>query len=116
MRYNASEKAGYFMTPDEAINIMVERITRHFRPERIILFGSQAHGKATLDSDIDLLVVFNDCANRKAATISILKSLADLPVSKDIIVTTSKELETRGMLESTILYPALHEGKVIYAA
>jgi uncharacterized protein len=99
----------------EAINIMVDRIADLFKPEKIILFGSQARSTAGPDSDVDLLVVFNVCADRKAATISILKSLADLPVGKDIVVTTSGELETRGKLASTILYPALQEGKVVYA-
>ncbi len=99
----------------EAIDIMVERIVGRFKPEKIILFGSQARGAAQPDSDIDLLVVFATCPDRKAATISIMKALADLPVGKDIVVTTSEELETRGRLFSTILYPALREGKVLYA-
>ena len=55
------------------------------------------------------------CGNLRAATVAILKSLADLPVSKDIIVTTPEELATRGQLRSTVLYPAVHEGKVVYA-
>ena len=99
----------------EAIDIMVERIVGRFKPEKIILFGSQARGTAEIGSDIDLLVVFTTCPDRKAATISIMKALADLPVGKDIVVTTSEELETRGRLSSTILYPALREGKVLYA-
>jgi len=94
---------------------MVERIADRFSPERIILFGSQARGGAGSESDIDLLVVLPVCDNRRAATLSIMKLLADLPVGKDIVVTTPQELETRGKLASTILYPALHEGKVIYA-
>lgn len=99
----------------EAIAIMVERIAGRFKPEKIILFGSQACGNAGPDSDVDLLVVLAVCKDRKAATVSIMKSLADLPVGKDIVVTTAEELETRGKLASTILYPALREGKVVYA-
>jgi len=41
------------ITPDEAINIIVERIRGLFNPDRIILFGSQARGDANSDSDID---------------------------------------------------------------
>ena len=103
------------ITTSEAIAVMVERIASRFKPERIILFGSQAGGGAGPDSDIDLLVVFPDCADRKAMTIAIMKSLADLPVGKDIVVTTTDELRTRGRLSSTILHPALREGKVLYA-
>jgi len=100
---------------NEAIRIMVERITNLFNPDQIILFGSQARGDAGVDSDIDLLVVMPSCENRKAITISIMKSLSDLPVSKDIVVTTSQELALRGKLANTVLNPALHEGRVIYA-
>ena len=94
---------------------MIERIVARFRPEKIILFGSQARGQADLDSDVDLLVVLPECEDRKTATISIMKSVADLPLGKDIVVTTSEELETRGRLVSTILYSALQEGEVLYA-
>lgn len=100
---------------DEAIKIMVQRIADRFSPEQIILFGSQARGDAGSDSDIDLLVVLSKCDNRRAAALSMMKSLADLPVGKDIVVTTPQELETRGKLASSVLYPALHEGKVLYA-
>ena len=103
------------ITIDEAIETMVQRIASRFCPEKIILFGSRARGDARLDSDIDLLVVLPVCENRKAATISMMKSVADLPVGKDIVVTTTQELETRGKLASTVLYPAIHEGKVVYA-
>lgn len=103
------------ITTDEAIAVMVERIADRFKPEKIILFGSQARGDTGAESDVDLLVVLPECENRKLTTISIMKALADLPVSKDIVVTTPEELETRGNLLSTILYPALREGKVIYA-
>jgi hypothetical protein len=44
-----------------------------------------------------------------------MKLLADLPVGKDIIVTTPQELETRGKLASSVLYHALREGNVLYA-
>jgi predicted nucleotidyltransferase len=100
---------------NEAIRIMVERITSLFNPDQIILFGTQARGDADVDSDIDLLVVMPSCENRKAITISIMKSLSDLPVSKDIVVTTSQELALRGKLANTVLNPALHEGRVLYA-
>lgn len=103
------------ITADEATAIMVERIVQRFQPEKIILFGSRARGDARADSDVDLLVVLASCDDRKAATISMMRAVADLPVSKDIVVTCTRDLETRGKLASTVLYPALREGKVVYA-
>ena len=44
------------------INEAVRRLSERFRPERIILFGSYARGKADDKSDLDLLVI---CPLRK---------------------------------------------------
>jgi predicted nucleotidyltransferase len=40
-----------------AIQAIVGRIVAHYAPEKIVLFGSHAHGQPDEDSDIDLLVV-----------------------------------------------------------
>ena len=36
---------------------IAEKIRKNYDPEKIILFGSFAYGKATRDSDIDMLIV-----------------------------------------------------------
>jgi len=41
---------------DPKINAYVRRFAQEFHPERVILFGSYAHGRPTSDSDVDLLV------------------------------------------------------------
>ncbi len=93
---------------------MAERVARDFRPLRIILFGSHARGEAGRDSDVDLLIVLDQCADRRQAALAIRRALAGFPVPKDIIVTTPDEITRRGDLIGTVLRPALREGKVIY--
>jgi len=93
---------------------MVDRIVEQFQPLQIILFGSYARGEATAHSDIDLLVVFAEIADKREKTITIRESLADLPVAKDIVVTTPMEIAEYGNLVGRVLRPALQEGKVIY--
>jgi len=39
------------------IQTLASKIARQFRPQKIILFGSYAEGKAGPDSDVDLLVI-----------------------------------------------------------
>jgi uncharacterized protein len=39
---------------------LLDPVVRYFKPQRVILFGSRARGKATRDSDIDLLVIVDD--------------------------------------------------------
>lgn len=92
----------------------VERIVRQFHPLRIILFGSWARGDARPDSDLDLLVVLPQVANKRRATIEILRALNGLPTSKDVVVTTSQEIAARRDFPGDVLFPALAEGRIVY--
>jgi predicted nucleotidyltransferase len=93
---------------------IVDRIARRFNPLRILLFGSWARGEAQSDSDIDLLVILPQIKDKRQIAVLIGNSLSDLPVSKDIVVTTPEEIARRGDLIGDVLRPALREGKVIY--
>lgn len=90
------------------------RLVSRFRPERIIVFGSQARGDATQQSDLDLLVVVPDATDIKSATRDMYEVLDDLPIAKDIVVATLADIDRFGDLVGTILQPALREGVTIY--
>lgn len=92
----------------------VDRIVQKFHPIRIILFGSWARGSAREDSDLDLLVVLPSVEHKRQAAIQIGNSLSNLPIGKDIIVTTPEDIEKYGKTVGDILLPALEEGKVVY--
>ena len=96
------------------ISIMTERIVRDFDPLQIILFGSQARGDADRDSDIDLLVVFRELTDKRKTAIDIDRALADLPIAKDIIVSTPEELERSRTRIGSVLRYAQQEGKVLW--
>ncbi len=82
---------------------------------RVILFGSRARGDAGPHSDVDLLVVMPDgIEDERRVTVEIRRLLRDMPVAKDVVVTTPEEIERRGDLVGTVLRPALREGKVLY--
>lgn len=101
-------------TTESVISEMVERLVREFDPLRIVLFGSHARGAATRDSDVDLLVVMPNDVDRRKAPVSMLVALADLPIAKDVVVTTPAEIARRGDLIGTVLRPALREGRVVH--
>jgi len=98
-----------------AIQAMVRRIVRRFRPERVILFGSHARGEAGPDSDVDLLVVMPFHGSRREKQVEIRVALHDIPVAKDVIVTSPEDFAWRKETVGTIEYPAVREGKVLYA-
>jgi len=100
---------------EHAIERMARRIVRKFRPEKVILFGSHARGKAGPDSDVDLLVVMPVRGCRRAMEVAIGVALHDFAIPKDIIVTTPEDLEWRKDIPGTIERPAVLEGKVLYA-
>ena len=105
------------LSPDAErwIPTIKRRIVRRFRPERIVVFGSQARGDATPDSDIDLLVVVSDGRDRRELLRSIRMALADVMVSKDVFVTTPGHAARYGDVIGTFVEPALREGVTIYA-
>jgi len=100
--------------PDDVVQTMVERIAARFRPLRIVLFGSRARGEATAWSDVDLLVVLPEVANKRHAAVEVRRALGDLPVCKDIVVTTPEEIARRGQVIGGVLRAALREGNVVY--
>jgi uncharacterized protein len=100
---------------DGLIHEMVTRIVERFDPERIILFGSAARGESGRDSDVDLLVVMRVDGSRREKAVEIGVAVNDIPVPKDIIVTTPEEFEWRQHVPGTIERPAAREGRVVYA-
>ncbi len=96
------------------ISIMTDRIVQDFDPLQIILFGSQARGDADRHSDIDMLVVFSELADKRKTALDIMRALSDLPVAKDILVSTPEELERSRTRIGSVLRYAQQEGKVLW--
>jgi predicted nucleotidyltransferase len=92
----------------------IDRIAREFDPLRIILFGSWARGDARPDSDLDLLVVLPKVENKRRAAVDVMRALNELPISKDVVITTPREIAERGNVIGLVLRPALEEGIVVY--
>ncbi len=99
----------------QVLTTVRDRLIEHFRPLKIILFGSRSRGQARPDSDWDLLIVLPDAPDKRGLAIAMRRLLHDLPVGKDILVTTPEEIVRRGNLIGTLLRPALQEGKVLFA-
>ncbi len=99
---------------NEFISMMTERIVQDFDPVQIILFGSHAREDADQHSDIDLLVVFDELSDKRRTAIDIMNALSDLPIAKDIIVSTPEELERSRTRIGSVLRYAQQEGKILW--
>jgi predicted nucleotidyltransferase len=104
------------LSPDAArwLPVIKRRIVRRFRPDRIVLFGSQARGDARLDSDADLLVVIPGNAHRRHTEAAIYGSLAGIPLGTDVVVVHPEDLSEGADFVGTILDPVLREGRTVY--
>ncbi len=98
----------------DLLSSIIDHIAVPFDAQRIILFGSYARGEAGPDSDVDLLVVLRQAHDKRQSAIAIRRALNDLPIAKDVIVTTPEEIERREHVVGTVLRTALREGRVIY--
>ncbi len=91
-----------------------QRIERSLQPEKIVLFGSYACGKATEDSDVDLLVVAKTSLPPHQRYGEVRRLLTDLPVGFDIIVKTPEEYARWRSVVNHIVYFADKYGRVLY--
>ena len=92
----------------------VERVVAEFDPVRIVLFGSQARGEERWDSDFDFLVVLPGSPDRRKTAIDIRRALRDLPIAKDVLVVSERELNAGPAMPGTALSEASTEGLAVY--
>ena len=85
---------------------------------KIILFGSQSTGKATIDSDVDILIISPDFQNKdiferaRLTKEAEIKTIKKFRVPLDIVTLTSEEFESG----SSLITEFARKGKVMYAA
>jgi len=101
--------------PQQVIQQMINPIITQFQPQKIILFGSYAYGKPTIDSDVDLLILMDTdqkpirMAAQIAAAIPHLLPL-DIMVWKpsDFVQSVARQavFATEVMTKGVILYEA----------
>jgi len=98
----------------ELLALIRDRIVDAYQPVRLVLFGSRARGDAPADSDVDLLVVLPSVSDKRRLAVELRRLLRDLPVGKDIVVTTPDEIAARGGIVGSLLRSALREGRVLF--
>lgn len=88
---------------------LAEEIKRKFNPQKIILFGSNAYGKSTKGSDIDLFIIMDTSISVKEQAFLIRRELRS-PISVDIIVRTPQQVEERVKLGDFFVKQIVQKG------
>ena len=101
------------VAPD-VIGSVVSVIVQNCDPERIILFGSAATGRAHQGSDLDLLVVMDSTLPRHKRAAPIRLLFSPYPCPMDILVYTPAEVGKWRGTTNHIVTEALDWGKVVY--
>jgi predicted nucleotidyltransferase len=102
--------------PEEVISEILRRIVACAKPEKIILFGSSARGERGAESDLDLLVIKAGDYNPRTVAADIYMKLYGVGQAIDLIVVTPEQVQAFCNFPYHVLYPALHEGTVLYDA
>lgn len=97
-----------------SVEEIVQRIADHLRPEKIILFGSRAQGKASPESDIDLLIVYAGPKSKREVKLEVHSLFKHPDFSMDVFVLTPQELEMQKAIANTLAREVTESGVVFY--
>lgn len=98
---------------DELLAIR-NQIIHRYSPEKIVLYGSYAHGTYTDNSDLDLLIVMS--FDGKAAEVSAeIAAAIEAPTKLDVAVCTPQDFAASlGRAEWFLTYHIVKRGLVLY--
>jgi len=101
---------------DTKIQHALTQILAVTKPTQVILFGSAGRNTTNPDSDIDLMVIEPNLADRHAEIVRLRSAIGPLGTGLDLLVYSEAEVETRKDWCTSPIYWALREGKVLYEA
>ncbi len=101
----------------EGLTHALGRLIEAFQPERIYMFGSQARGDATPNSDIDLLVIVaqsDEPGYRRDQAAYAAMGWQGVPI--ELLVMTRQEFDERLPARASLPATVAREGRLLYAA
>ena len=102
------------MMSKAVIDEAVRRIVAVARPDKIVVFGSQARGDVHPRSDLEVLVIRDSSEPRYLRSAPLYTALADLPAEIEVFVYTPAEVAEWANVRPALVITALREGEVVY--
>ena len=93
-----------------------DAIAREFKPRRIVVFGSYAHGRPTKDSDVDVMVVMPFSKKRRTRPSLAIRQRIAAGFPVDILVREPAEIARRLRSGDSFITDVITRGKVMYEA
>ena len=96
---------------------VLHRLIAALQPEQIYVFGSQARGEATSNSDVDLLLIVShsDLPGHQRDQMAYHAAGPHLD-ALDLLVLTREEFERRRSVVASLPATVVREGRTLYAA
>ncbi len=98
----------------DSIHSYVRQLVKHFNPQTVLLFGSQATGTSDADSDVDLLVVMEHDKKRDVEQEIEIDRTLSRPFPLDILVRRPVEVRRRLAARDMALTTMFKTGKRLY--
>lgn len=104
------------MITPQIIEEVKKRLIETYNPVEIYIFGSYARGTADEESDLDLLIIVDECdpKDRYKAMSEGYRALFGLNISKDIIVLSKSEFDIAAKNPQRIFYHIKENGTQFY--
>jgi predicted nucleotidyltransferase len=102
----------------ELIQDILEKLLTGYAPQKVILFGSYAHGNPRPDSDIDLLIIKETSERFIDRWVTVRRILSDpeRTIPLETLVLTPQEVSRRLAIRDQFLAEIIEKGEVLYAA
>ena len=100
----------------ETITRLTELLIEAAKPQRIIVFGSQARGEAGEDSDLDVMVVEEGVSDRAGEMVRLNRLLRSLDIPVDLLAVSAEKFNYWCDTPGNVYFEAATEGEVLYEA
>ena len=98
---------------NETIKRLTELLIKAAKPNRIIMFGSQAR-EAGEDSDFDVMVVEDAVSDRVGEMVRLNRLLRSLNIPVDLLVVSAEKFNYWCDTPGNVYFEAATEGEVLY--
>ena len=98
----------------KTLDAYVQALAKEINVKSAFVFGSYARGKATEDSDVDLLVIMDHDKPRNVDQAIAIRLQTDAPFPMDLLVKRPSEVAERLAMNDTFIMGILDDGEVLY--